>query len=137
MSKKLLFFLMLTVLLIVLAVPMFYFSRGITTTSTRATQSTFSAENSYVFNSPLKARTGGSEKIRVTIFLLDNKGLGVGSKKIALVKTENLNIEAVQATTDTVGRAVFDVSAIKSGDYYVDLLIDNAISGLKAHLIFD
>lgn len=105
-------------------------------TATKASQNDFSAQNSYVFISPLKANADGKEKIRLTVFILDGRGLGISGRKISLKKTENITTEAVQNITDGSGKAVFDVISIKDGDYYLEVMVDAVKSGIRAHLLF-
>lgn len=96
----------------------------------------FSVDNSYVFITPLRARADGQEKIRITVFVLDDRGLGVEGKMIVLEQNEALNIEKVQETTDSFGKSYFDVMSNKAGDYYLKVLIDNTELKQKAHLSF-
>ena len=94
----------------------------------------FSLVNSYVFGSPLLAVANGEDKIRVTAFLLDDKGRGVPTAQI------DLNVAAkdgaggvlpqvivVQAVTDDFGRAVFEVVSSTKGQF----LVTASISGLE------
>ncbi|PIZ66805.1 hypothetical protein COY13_04790 [Candidatus Roizmanbacteria bacterium CG_4_10_14_0_2_um_filter_36_35] len=96
----------------------------------------FSVDNSYVFITPLRARANEQEKIRVTVFVLDDQGLGVMGKKVVLAAVEALNIENIQALTDNFGKAYFDVTAGKTGEYYLKVLIDDTELKQKAHLSF-
>lgn len=96
----------------------------------------FSLDNSYVFITPLKARANGQEKIRVTVFVLDDKGIGVMGRKAYLDRDEALNIEEIQALTDNFGKAYFDVTASKTGEYYLKILVDNIELKQKVHLSF-
>ncbi len=86
--------------------------------SSRA-DSLISADNSYLFVSPLSALAGGSEKIRVTVFILNGNGLGVSGKKVSLIITPSLNIDEAQSVTDSYGKAVFDISAQTPGEYTI------------------
>lgn len=105
-------------------------------TRASVTATSFSVENSYVFVSPLKAPADGKEKIRVTAFVLNNQGLGVLGKRVALGVNDKLNIEAIQALTDNFGKGVFDISSIKPGEYYLEIRIDDVLLPQKAHLTF-
>lgn len=97
---------------------------------------TFSVDNSYIFITPLRAGANGQEKIRVTIFVLDEQGLGVMGKKVYIDRDEALNIEEIQALTDNFGKAYFDVTSTKIGEYYLKVLVDNVELKQKAHLSF-
>ena len=97
----------------------------------------FSIDNSYVFITPLRARANGQEKIRVTVFVLDDQGLGVLGKNVVLEPNQALNIENIQALTDNFGKAYFDVSSEKAGDYFLNVTIDNQNLKQSAHLTFN
>ncbi len=101
------------------------------------TTSQLSVENSYLFVSPLQAKAGGQEKIRVTVFLLSGQGLGLASKQVDLGLDPNLQVEAVQASSDNYGKTVFDVSATKAGEYYLTVKADGQTLPQKAHLSFN
>jgi len=101
------------------------------------TSYSFSIDNSYLFVTPLRARANGQEKIRVTAFILNNQGLGVMGRKVFVANDPNLVIEAVQGLTDSYGKAFFDVSASKGGEYYLEITVDDAPLKQKAHLSFN
>ncbi len=84
-------------------------------------------DNSYLFASPLTAQAGNKEKIRVTIFILNDKGLGVPNKKVLLNVTPTLNIYEVQPETDKYGKTLFDISSSSEGEY----LLKGEVSGLE------
>lgn len=94
-----------------------YFSKG----RANVKISVFSPENSYVFFTPLQAKADGKEKIRLTVFLLDDRGLGVANQKVELGIYPGLNIEPVQPITDQTGKAIFDISSQKPGEYYLEI----------------
>jgi len=135
--NKLLFFLFL-ILIVVALFSVFFWLYEAQYFKTRASISStsFSVENSYVFVSPLKAPADGKEKIRVTVFVLNNQGLGVLGKRTVLGTDTKLNIEAVQALTDNFGKAVFDISSTQPGEYYLEIRIDETLLPQKAHLTF-
>lgn len=85
---------------------------------------TYSLENSYVFASPLTARANGQERIRVTVFLLSDKGLGVPKKIINLTvqsptQGASVQVEILQGETDDRGQAIFEVLTTVAGRYQV------------------
>jgi hypothetical protein len=80
---------------------------------------TFSRENSYLFASPISAAASGTSIIRVTVFLLNNQGLGIGGVPVELEADGPITIAATQPTTDSFGRAIFDVTANTPGDYTI------------------
>jgi len=100
-------------------------------------QTTFSIDNSYIFSTPSQARANGQEKIRLTVFILNNQGLGVLGKKIFIGTDPSLNIEAIQGLTDSYGKAYFDISAIKPAEYFLEIKADDMALNQKAHLIFN
>ena len=99
--------------------------------SSRATQGkrSFSVENSYLFASPVEAKADKSEKIRVTIFLLNAEGLGVGNEEVILKKAPELIQDQIQTRTDNYGRAIFDLYTISPGEYMVLATVDGVTVG--------
>lgn len=67
--------------------------------------------NSYLFSSPLQAKADGKEQIRVTVYLLDGRGLGVPNQTVSLTSSPKVSITSIQTTTDDTGKAVFDLSS--------------------------
>lgn len=135
--KKTLFFLILFLLVIILFLG-FFGLYEVKFFSSRASikNNDFSKENSYLFVTPLKARANGQEKIRLTVFVLNNQGLGVLGKKVYLERNEALYIDEIQSLTDNYGKAYFDVSSTKPGEYYLNVFVDNISLNQKAHLSF-
>jgi len=80
----------------------------------RAAGSTSSVaySNSYLFSSPLQAKADGKELIRITVYLLDGRGLGVPNQTASLQTSPPINISSIQTTTDDTGKAVFDLSSV-------------------------
>jgi hypothetical protein len=99
-------------------------------------QASFSVDNSYLFVSPLRAKANGQEKIRITVFVLNNQGLGVLGKEVFLSRDPSLSIDIIQGQTDNFGKAVFDVTSQKPGEYYLEVSVDNKKLPQKAHLSF-
>lgn len=93
-------------------------------------------ENSYLFASPLLARADGKEKIRVTIFILDSEGLGVWGKPVFLGQDEKLAINTIQAVTDDLGRAIFDLSSTTQGEYFLEARVDQLVLPQKVKISF-
>lgn len=96
----------------------------------------FSPENSYVFVSPLRAKADAQELIRVTVFILNNQGLGVPGKPITLKDTQKLNVQTIKGNSDEYGRAVFDISSASAGEFYILVEVDNRELPKRAHLSF-
>lgn len=94
-------------------------------------------ENSYLFASPLQAKADTQEMIRITVFLLDGRGLGVPNIPVTLqlspsVKINNNN----NSVTDDSGKAVFDLSSSTPGQYPVSAKVDNKELPQKVKLMF-
>lgn len=85
----------------------------VTSIYNRAATSTSSVvlENSYLFASPIQAKADGQEAIRITVFLLDGRGLGVANQNVSLDLPKTVTIINFQGTTDSTGKAVFDISS--------------------------
>lgn len=79
----------------------------------------FSRENSYLFASPITAAANGTSLIRVTVFLLNDQGLGVVGQKVELSVNGPVTVAQTQPVSDTFGRAIFDVTAGSPGDYTI------------------
>ncbi len=99
-------------------------------------QATFSADNSYVFVSPLKAQANGQERIRLTVFILNNQGIGVLGKKVEVKEDPSLMVELIQNITDQFGKAIFDISSAKAGEYFLDVKADGTNLKQQAHMTF-
>lgn len=97
----------------------------------------FSIDNSYIFLTPLRARANNQEKIRLTVFVLNNQGLGVTGKKVQISSNIGLNIEAIQGLTDSYGKAFFDISSSKAGEFFLEVTVDETALKQKAHLTFN
>lgn len=132
-----LFYLILAVFVLVLFSGFFWFyETRYMLGRASVSQSSFSIDNSYVFISPLRAKANGQEKIRVTVFILNNQGLGVLGKKVTLENIAHLTIDSIQGLTDNFGKAVFDVSSNQAGDYFVEIKAENDKLSQKANLSF-
>lgn len=93
----------------------------------------FNPLNSYLFASPLTARVDG-DKIRVTVFALDGQGKGVPSKPAGLSCVNQVDCQAgevtvtsIQPETDTLGQAIFDVSAVNVGKYELQAQVEGLV----------
>lgn len=99
--------------------------------------SAFSVENSYIFASPLVARAGSSDKIRITVFVLNNQGLGVPNQQVSLNKSPDLLIEQQNSLTDSYGRAIFDLSSATPGEYVIGANISSTKLNESIKIIFN
>jgi len=135
--KKYLIFLILF-LLILVSFSFFFGLYEVRFFKSRASvsQASFSVDNSYLFVSPLRAKANGQEKIRITVFVLNNQGLGVLGKEVFLSRDSSLSVDIIQGQTDNFGKAVFDVTSTKPGEYYLEVSVAGQKLPQKAHLSF-
>jgi len=96
----------------------------------------FSADNSYIFMNPGKAQANGTEKIRLTIMVLNGNGLGVLGQKPVIQVDPRVTITKVQEVTNTLGEAIFEFSATEPGDYYISVKIGETPIPHKTPLSF-
>jgi len=131
--------LLLIIFLILLGFTLFFGLYEVKFFSGRASvsQASFSIDNSYVFTTPLQAKAGGEEKIRLTVILLNDQGLGVMGKQVFVGTDQALNIETIQGLSDNFGKAYFDISSDKAGEYYLEIKADDKALNQKAHLSFN
>jgi len=135
--KKVFYFLAI-VLLILITFSGFFWLYEVKFLTGRAsiTQESFSVDNSYLFVTPLRARANSQEKIRATVFILNNQGLGVAGKNVIAGSDPSLTTEAIQGLTDGYGKAYFDISATKEGEYFLEIKVNDTPLKQKAHLSF-
>lgn len=98
--------------------------------------STAALDNSYLFASPLQAKADNSEKIRLTVFLLDGRGLGVANIPVTLSRSAKLNVVDTQPITDDSGRAFFDISSSDPGKYPISAQVGIREIPQKINLTF-
>lgn len=105
--------------------------------ATSTNSSPIALENSYLFASPLQAKADGKELIRVTVFILDGRGLGVSGKPVILDSSpSSVNIAPIQPTTDDTGKAVFDVSSSTAQKYKLSASVNGQPLPQKVSLSF-
>ena len=111
----------------------------------RASSSNYSyvLENSYLFASPLQAKAGDKttpadrhEQIRLTIFLLDGRGLGVTNQIVSLQLPQNITVTNQQEITDSTGKAIFDITSSTSQSFYVTASVAGAKLPQKVRVVF-
>lgn len=93
-------------------------------------------ENSYLFASPLQAKADGKEQIRLTVFLLDGRGLGVSDQTVTLDLPKTVSIGNSQETTDNNGKAIFDLSSSVAQTITVAAKSGNLSLPQKVRVIF-
>jgi hypothetical protein len=137
MKRSILFFLVLILVLVSFVGAFGLYEVKFFTSRADVSQASFSIDNSYIFSTPSQARANGQEKVRLTVFILNNQGLGVLGKKIFIGTDPALNIEAIQGLTDSYGKAYFDISAVKPGEFFLEIKVDDTALKQKAHLVFN
>ena len=137
MKKSILFFIILFIILVGFIGAFGLYEVKFFTSRADISQASFSIDNSYIFSTPSQARANGQEKIRLTVFILNNQGLGVLGKKIFIGTDPSLNIEAIQGLTDNYGKAYFDISSSKAGEYFLEIKADDTALKSKAHIVFN
>lgn len=136
MKKNILLIVIFLIILIAFSIFFWLYEAKFFVGRANVSQTSFSVDNSYLFVTPLRARASQQEKIRATVFVLNNQGLGVMGKRAVLSQDPNLAIEAIQEKTDNFGKAVFDISSGKPGEYYLEVTVDGQLLPQKAHLSF-
>lgn len=101
-----------------------------------STSSTIALENSYLFVSPLQAKADGQEKMRLTIFILDGRGLGIINQSVSLSTSSKINITSIQSQTDDTGKAVFDLTSTTAGQYTVSAQVQNSTLPQQVKVVF-
>lgn len=110
---------------------------------TRAAKPTkYSLSNSYVFGAPMVMTADGKTKSRVSVFLLNDQGLGVPDKQIFVssrakgAAAGNVQIDQVKPTTDNFGQSVFEITSDYSGQFEISASVDNLEIPQKVTLTF-
>ena len=83
------------------------------------------------------AKADGQEKIRLTIFLLDSRGLGVINKKVTINAPSSLQLINIQAVTDDTGKAIFDSTSSTVTTYQISASTDNQVLPQKVKITFN
>ena len=91
----------------------------------KATSNSSFINNSYIFASPIQAKASDKELIRVTVFILNDKGLGIPGKAVTLLPSPSLHINNEITVTDTYGKATFDIYSDLQGKFNLKAKIDN------------
>lgn len=137
MKRSILFFIILLMVIVGFVGAFGLYEVKFFTSRADISQASFSIDNSYIFSTPSQARANGQEKVRLTVFILNNQGLGVLGKKIFIGTDPSLNIEAIQGLTDNYGKAYFDISSSKAGEYFLEIKVDDTALNQKTHIIFN
>jgi len=117
--------LIIVVILLLIAGAMFLNSQQTIFKGRASLSEAYSLQNSYIFGSPLTAMANGQEKVKISVFLLNQQGLGVEKKQINLKTTPvGLDIETAQGTTDKTGQAIFYASTKSPGRFQISAQVD-------------
>lgn len=140
-SKKIIIPIFVVSILIIILIVILVFINRKTSILPRAkevnTSSIVSISNSFVFTSPVRAKANG-DLIRVTVFVLDEKGRGVTDKKVSIRNSsDNLTVKDVQSLTDEVGKAIFDVGSVTTGVFYLEVEVGGIILSQKTKVVYD
>lgn len=136
MNKAIFGLIMVLIILLVFASLFFVYQGKYIISKASVSRQSFSVENSYMFVSPLRAKANNTERIRVTVFILNDQGLGVSGKPVEISGNPNITIEVSQGLTDDYGKAVFDVTSANPGEYYLEVTAEGKILPQRVHLSF-
>lgn len=135
--KRTIFFSLIFIIILIIFVSFFWlYEVQFKVGRASVTSLSFSIDNSYIFITPLRAKANSQEKIRLTVFLLNNQGLGVAGKKVGVGSGSSLTTEAIQGMTDSFGKAIFDISSVKPGEFFLEVTAEQVVLKDKAHLSF-
>jgi hypothetical protein len=132
-SVVLIFFLILVLiatLFLIFRVTIFYGK------ATTVNQSPVVLENSYLFASPLQAKADGQEQIRITVFLLDSRGLGVAGQPVTLQIPSTVSVNNPSAATDDTGKITFDLSSPAAAQINVQAQTNGLLLPQKVRIVF-
>jgi len=91
--------------------------------------SSVALENSYLFASPLRGQANGQELIRITVFLLDGRGIGVANQSVDIhSQPQKITVNPVQSVSDSFGKTVFDLSSASAGQFEISATVNAAKS---------
>lgn len=93
--------------------------------------------NSYIFASPIKAKAGTEERVRLTAFILDSQGKGVFGKPVIIGQSNEVKVIPIQPTTDDLGKAVFDLTSSIPGYYVIEASVDGKIIPQRVGVTFE
>ncbi len=136
MNKKYLLIIIFLLITLIASVFLVLKTTVFTKKATTGNQSTVVLENSYLFVSPLQAKADNKEKIRLTVFILDGRGLGVSNQIIDLSTPAQISITEVQKITDDSGKAVFDLSSNIPGQFNVSAQTKNGTVPQQVRVVF-
>lgn len=128
---------------LIVVITAFMLARGRTSMTGKASVKTgkysslISANNSYVYASPVRAKADGESPIRINVYLFDSRGLAIPEQKVSLNLNPGLNFINVLEITDSTGRATFDCVSTIPGQYTIKASALNANLGQQVVISFD
>ena len=101
----------------------------------------YSIANSYLFGSPLLAAANGEDKVRINAFLLDDRGRGVPNRRVEVMVQPkagggNAQLAEVQATTDSLGKSVWEIVSMNAGQFVVTATVDGVAFPQDVTVVF-
>jgi hypothetical protein len=135
-NKKYLFIIIFLLIALIFSVFLVLKTTVFTKKATTSNQSSIVLENSYLFVSPLQAKADNKEKIRLTVFILDGRGLGVPNQIIDLQTSSQISTTEVQKITDDSGKAVFDLSSNVPGQFNISAKTNKGIIPQQVKVVF-
>lgn len=136
MNKKYLFIIIFLLIALIASVFLVLKTTVFTKKAITGNQSSVVLENSYLFVSPLQAKADNKEKMRLTVFILDGRGLGVPNQTVNLSTSAKISITEVQKNTDESGKAVFDLSSNIPGQFDVSAQTKNGTIPQQVKVVF-
>ena len=124
--KKSLLFIILLLIVLATTLTLVFRTTIFVNRATNYNDNTLILKNSYIFASPLQANTKNNELIRLTVFILDNQGMGVANQLVTINSTPSLTVQSIQATTNELGQATFNLSASTPGKYTISAQLGNS-----------
>jgi hypothetical protein len=126
-----------SIIIIFLAVALALTRTSLLSRAAETSQNTsISRENSYVFASPISAIADGISTIRITVFLLNNQGLGVSGQKVSVKSSKPIKINPITPESDNFGRSIFDVTSDVAGSYTLSAEVAGTILPQTVSLSF-
>lgn len=104
--------------------------------ATTVNQSPVALENSYLFASPLQAKADSQEQIRITVFLLDGRGLGVANQPVTLQVPQTITVNAPLDVTDDTGKIIFDLSSPVAAQTIIQAQTNQKVLPQKVKIVF-
>ncbi len=103
---------------------------------TTSTSILLSIDNSYIFASPISASADGASIVRITVFVLNNQGLGIPGQTVKLNTSGPVKINPITPVTDNFGRATFDLTCQTAGSYTISAEVSGVALSQKVSVSF-